>query len=139
MDLDMKFYFVLFAYVLMVNAMDKSCQNSEKFETCIYTEKVLEFSEGRMDTKLQVKPFMIETDIGDDVIQCLGKCLEYSPTCKGINFLGSSSSGEKSVCEILEHYFDDHDTRKKLVCADSWIYYGVSQISVRGVFKVYSV
>ena len=128
----MKFSLIFIScLVLVVNPLIEEAWQNE--------EKVVEFSEGRMDTKLQVKPFMIETDIGDDVIQCLGKCLEYSPTCKGINFLGSSSSGEKSVCEILEHYFDDHDTRKKLVCADSWIYYGVSQISVRGVFKVYSV
>ena len=128
----MKFSLIFIScLVLVVNPLIEEAWQNE--------EKVVEFSEGRMDTKLQVKPFMIETDIGDDVIQCLGKCLEYSPTCKGINFLGSSSSGEKSVCEILEHYFDDHDTRKKLVCADSWIYYGVSQISVRGVFKSYSV
>ena len=128
----MKFSLIFIScLVLVVNPLIEEAWQNE--------EKVVEFSEGRMDTKLQVKPFMIETDIGDDVIQCLGKCLEYSPTCKGINFLGSSSSGEKSVCEILEHYFDDHDTRKKLVCADSWIYYGVSQISVRGVFKAYSV
>ena len=128
----MKFSLIFIScLVLVVNPLIEEAWQNE--------EKVVEFSEGRMDTKLQVKPFMIETDIGDDVIQCLGKCLEYSPTCKGINFLGSSSSGEKSVCEILEHYFDNHDTRKKLVCADSWIYYGVSQISVRGVFKSYSV
>ena len=128
----MKFSLIFIScLVLVVNPLIEEAWQNE--------EKVFEFSEGRMDTKLQVKPFMIETDIGDDVIQCLGKCLEYSPTCKGINFLGSSSSGEKSVCEILEHYFDDHDTRKKLVCADSWIYYGVSQISVRGVFNSYSV
>ena len=128
----MKFSLIFIScLVLVVNPLIEEAWQNE--------EKVVEFSEGRMDTKLQVKPFMIETDIGYDVIQCLGKCLEYSPTCKGINFLGSSSSGETSVCEILEHYFDDHDTRKKLVCADSWIYYGVSQISVRGVFKSYSV
>ena len=128
----MKFSLIFIScLVLVVNPLIEEAWQNE--------EKVVEFSEGRMDTKLQVKPFMIETDIGDDVIQCLGKCLEYSPTCKGINFQGSSSSGEKSVCEILEHYFDDHDTRKKLVCANSWIYYGVSQISVRGVFKSYSV
>ena len=42
--IDMKFYFVLFAYVLMVNAMDKSCLNSEKFETCIYTEKAVSYT-----------------------------------------------------------------------------------------------
>ena len=121
MGLDVKSCFILFSCVFLVinTVMEEEWDNNDE---------VLEFSEARIDTKLQVKPFVFERDL-EDVIRCLGKCLECSPACTGINYL-RSTPGETSVCEILEHSFDVRETRTKLICAQHWIYYGISQISV---------
>ena len=120
--MNMKCCFMLVGVAVVLVLVKGSVDNQDG-------EEFLEFNEVRMDTKLQVKPLLIDRSVGEDVLQCLTRCLDYSPLCQGINFLSSADGGE-GVCEILEDSFDDQNTRKKLVCAQSWIYYGVSKISV---------
>ena len=96
-------------------------------------ENVFEFNANFLNTKLQVKPLVIIRDQEpSDILQCLARCLEHSPLCNGVNFHSNDfeNEGAGSVCEILEDHYDDYDTRRKLVCAQHWIYYGISQISV---------
>ena len=102
-------------------------------------ENVFEFNVNLLDTKLQVKPLLIIRDQAlSDIFQCLARCLEHSPLCNGVNFHSNDieNEGVGSVCEILEDHYDDYDTRKKLICAQHWIYYAMSQISV-GTFIQY--
>ena len=116
-----------------ITSSDETAANQQNTE--FDNQKEIEFNIGVMNTKLQVKPVHVFTS-GLDILRCLGICMEQSHFCNGINYFRTFAFGSSSTCELLGDHFDDHETRRKLVCEQGWFYYGISQMSV-GIFIYY--
>ena len=116
-----------------ITSSDETAANQQNTE--FDNQKEIEFNIGVMNTKLQVKPVHVFTS-GLDILRCLGICMEQSHFCNGINYFRAFAFGSSSTCELLGDHFDDHETRRKLVCEQGWFYYGISQMSV-GIFIYY--